>query len=100
VEEASGIVSQARQLAFQDRTHHRRQRLQLPGPDQKRRRGLRRRHRGAAWKISSTSPLNVKFVDDYTKKYNRPPDQFAAQAFAGVHIAYQAAKAAGTADNR
>ena len=55
---------------------------------------------GAAWNISSTHPLNVKFVDDYTKKYTRPPDQFAAQAFAGVHIVYQAAKAAGTADNR
>jgi branched-chain amino acid transport system substrate-binding protein len=55
---------------------------------------------GAAWNISSTSPLNVKFVEGYTRRYNHPPDQFAAQAFAGVHIAYQAAKAAGTADNR
>ena len=55
---------------------------------------------GAAWNISSTNPLNVKFVADYTQKFNHPPDQFAAQAFAGVHIAYRAAQAAGTADNR
>jgi branched-chain amino acid transport system substrate-binding protein len=39
--------------------------------------------------------VNVKFVNDYTKKFNHAPDQFAAQAFAGVHIAYQAAKASG-----
>jgi len=77
-----------------------RQWLQLPGADQECRRGLRGRPGGAAWNISSTNPLNVKFVDDYTKKYNRPPDQFAAQAFAGVHIIYQAAKSAGTTDNR
>ena len=55
---------------------------------------------GAAWNISSKAPLNVKFVNDYTKKYNRAPDQFAAQAYAGVQIAYQAAKAAGTADRK
>jgi branched-chain amino acid transport system substrate-binding protein len=55
---------------------------------------------GAAWNISSTNPLNLKFVDDYTKKYGRPPDQFGAQAFAGVQIAYQAAKEGNAADNR
>ena len=55
---------------------------------------------GAAWNISSKAPLNVKFVNDYTKKYNRAPDQFAAQAYAGVQIAYQAAKAAGDSGDR
>ncbi len=47
VEEASGIVSQARQLGIPKTVpHHRRQRLQLPGPDEERRRGGRRGHRG------------------------------------------------------
>ena len=50
---------------------------------------------GAAWNISSTAPLNVKFVNDYTNKYKHAPDQFAAQAYAGVYIVYQAAKASG-----
>jgi len=101
VEEASGIVSQARQLGIPKT-------VRIIGGNGFNSPALIKNAGeasegvivGAAWNISSTSPLNVKFVDDYTKKYNRPPDQFAAQAFAGVHIAYQAAKAAGTADNR
>ena len=55
---------------------------------------------GAAWNISSTAPLNVKFVNDYTKKFNHAPDQFAAQAYAGVQIVYQAAKASGGGADR
>jgi branched-chain amino acid transport system substrate-binding protein len=101
VEEASGIVSQARQLGIPKT-------VRIIGGNGFNSPALIKNAGeasegvivGAAWNISSTSPLNVKFVDDYTKKFNRPPDQFAAQAFAGVHIAYQAAKAAGTADNR
>ena len=101
VEEASGIVSQARQLGIPKT-------VRIIGGNGFNSPALIKNAGeasegvivGAAWNISSTNPLNVKFVDDYTKKYNRPPDQFAAQAFAGVHIAYQAAKAAGTADNR
>jgi branched-chain amino acid transport system substrate-binding protein len=101
VEEASGIVSQARQLGIPKT-------VRIIGGNGFNSPALIKNAGeasegvivGAAWNISSTNPLNVKFVDDYTKKYTRPPDQFAAQAFAGVHIAYQAAKAAGTADNR
>ena len=55
---------------------------------------------GAAWNVSSTAPLNVKFVNDYTKKYKHAPDQFAAQAYAGVQIIYQAAKASGGGADR
>jgi branched-chain amino acid transport system substrate-binding protein len=55
---------------------------------------------GAAWNITSTAPLNVKFVNDYTKKYKHAPDQFAAQAYAGVQIAYQAAKMSGGGADR
>jgi branched-chain amino acid transport system substrate-binding protein len=101
VEEASGIVSQARQLGIPKT-------VRIVGGNGFNSPALIKNAGeasegvivGAAWNISSTNPLNVKFVGDYTKKYNRPPDQFAAQAFAGVHIAYQAAKTAGTADNR
>lgn len=101
VEEASGIVSQARQLGIPTT-------VRFIGGNGFNSPALIKNAGGAAegvivgaaWNISSTSPSNVKFVDDYTKKYQRPPDQFAAQAFAGVHIVYQAAKAAGTSDNR
>ena len=101
VEEASGIVSQARQLGIPKT-------VRIIGGNGFNSPALIKNAGeasegvivGAAWNISSTNPLNVKFVDDYTKKYTRPPDQFAAQAFAGVHIAYQAAKSAGTADSR
>jgi branched-chain amino acid transport system substrate-binding protein len=101
VEEASGIVIQARQLGIPKT-------VRIIGGNGFNSPALIKNAGeaaegvvvGAAWNISSTNPLNVKFVEDYTKRYNRPPDQFAAQAFAGVHIAYHAAKAAGTADNR
>jgi branched-chain amino acid transport system substrate-binding protein len=95
VEEASGIVNQARQLGIPKT-------VRIIGGNGFNSPALIKNAGeacegvivGAAWNISSTHPLNVKFVEDYIKKYNRPPDQFAAQAFAGVHIAYQAAKAA------
>ena len=101
VEEASGIVNQARQLGIPKT-------VRIIGGNGFNSPALIKNAGeasegvivGAAWNISSTNPLNLKFVEDYTKKYNRPPDQFAAQAFAGVQIAYQAAKNAGTADNR
>lgn len=101
VEEASGIVNQARQLGIPKT-------VPIIGGNGFNSPALMKNSGeaaegvivGAAWNISSTNPLNVKFVEDFTKKYNHPPDQFAAQAFAGVHIAYQAAKVAGTADGR
>jgi branched-chain amino acid transport system substrate-binding protein len=101
VEEASGIVNQARQLGIPKN-------VRIIGGNGFNSPALMKNAVeaaegvivGAAWNISSTNPLNVKFVEDYTKKYNHPPDQFAAQAFAGVFIAYQAAKVAGTADGR
>jgi branched-chain amino acid transport system substrate-binding protein len=101
VEEASGIVNQARQLGIPKT-------VRIIGGNGFNSPALIKNAGdasegvivGAAWDISSTNALNAKFVDDYTKKYNHPPDQFAAQAFAGVHIVYQAAKAAGAADNR
>lgn len=101
VEEASGIVNQARQLGIPKT-------VPMIGGNGFNSPALMKNAGeaaegvvvGAAWNMSSSNPLNLKFVDDYTKKFNRPPDQFAAQAFVGTHIVYQAAKAAGTADNR
>jgi len=100
-EEASGIVSQARQLGIPKT-------VRIIGGNGFNSPAMIKNAGdaaegvvvGASWNISSTAPLNVKFVNDYTKKYNHAPDQFAAQAFAGVHIAYQAAKAAGGGDRK
>jgi branched-chain amino acid transport system substrate-binding protein len=55
---------------------------------------------GASWNTTSASPLNQKFVADYSSKYGSPPDQFAAQAYAGVYIAYHALSKAPTPDER
>jgi len=95
-EEASGIVSQARQLGIPNT-------VRIIGGNGLNSPGLIKNAGaaaegvivGAAWNISSTAPLNVKFVNDYTNKYKHAPDQFAAQAYAGVYIVYQAAKASG-----
>jgi branched-chain amino acid transport system substrate-binding protein len=100
-EEASGIISQARQLGIPKT-------VRIIGGNGFNSPGLIKNAGaaaegvivGAAWNISSTAPLNVKFVKEYTKKYNHAPDQFAAQAYAGVQIAYHAAKASGGGSDR
>jgi branched-chain amino acid transport system substrate-binding protein len=100
-EEASGIISQARQLGIPKT-------VRIIGGNGLNSPGLIKNAGdaaegvivGAAWNISSTAPLNVKFVNDFTKKFNHPPDQFAAQAYAGVQIVYQAAKASGGGNDR
>ena len=100
-EEASGIASQARQLGIPKT-------VRIIGGNGLNSPGLIKNAGdaaegtivGAAWNITSTAPLNVKFVNDYTKKYNHAPDQFAAQAYAGVQIVYQAAKASGGGADR
>ncbi|MFH1018277.1 MAG: ABC transporter substrate-binding protein, partial [Pseudomonadota bacterium] len=101
VEEASGIVSQARQLGIA-------QSVPIIGgngfnsPSLIKNAGAAAEGVvvGAAWNVASTSPLNRNFVDGYTKKYGSPPDQFAAQAYAGVYIAYEAFKKAGSGEDR
>jgi branched-chain amino acid transport system substrate-binding protein len=101
VEEASGIVSQARQLGIA-------QSVPIIGgngfnsPSLIKNAGAAAEGVvvGAAWNVSSTSPLNRNFVDGYTKKYAGPPDQFAAQAYAGVYIVYEAVKKAGSGEDR
>lgn len=97
VEEASGIVSQARQLGIA---------VTVPiiggngfnSPALIKNAGEAAEGVmiGAAWNASSTLPTNSKFVAAYTAKNGGAPDQFAAQAYAGVYIAHAAIKNAGS----
>ncbi len=96
VEEASGIVSQARQLGIP---------ASVPiiggngfnSPSLIKNAGSAAEGVliGAAWSSTASNPLNQKFVKDYAAKYGNPPDQFAAQAYAGVYIVYDAIQKAG-----
>lgn len=98
VEEASGIVAQARQLGIT---------APIVGGNGFNSPALIKNAGdsaegvivGAAWNASSPLAINQKFVADYTQKFGSPPDQFAAQAFAGVHIAYAAISKAGEPAN-
>ena len=101
VEEASGIVSQARQLGIPKS-------VRIIGGNGFNSPALIKNAGeaaegvmvGAAWNVTSTSPLNKKFVETYTAKYGNPPDQFAAQAYAGVNIVHEAIKKAGSTDRK
>ncbi len=53
---------------------------------------------GAAWNQASTDPISQQFLKNYKAKYNNDPDQFAAQAYAGVYILAQATKNADALD--
>jgi branched-chain amino acid transport system substrate-binding protein len=101
VEEASGIVSQARQLGIPAS-------IPIIGGNGFNSPALIKNAGqaaegvmiGASWNTTSPRPLNQKFVDAFSAKYGSAPDQFAAQAYAGVHIAHEAIKRAGTTDDR
>ncbi len=101
VEEASGIVSQARQLGIPKS-------VRIIGGNGFNSPALIKNAGeaaegvmvGAAWNVTSTSPLNKKFVETYTAKYGNPPDQFATQAYAGVYIIHEAIKKAGSTDRK
>src|SRR5205814_1812092 len=41
---------------------------------------------GAAWNINASDDLSQKFIANFKKTYGADPDQFAAQAYAGVYI--------------
>lgn len=96
VEEASGIVSQARQLGIPAN-------VPIIGGNGFNSPALAKNAgeaaegvmMGAAWNASSSNPKNVSFVQAFTAKYGSPPDQFAAQAYAGVYLTYEAMKKAG-----
>jgi branched-chain amino acid transport system substrate-binding protein len=101
VEEASGIVSQARTLGIP-------QNVRIIGGNGFNSPALIKNAGeaaegvmvGAAWNVASTSPLNKKFVETYTAKYGNPPDQFATQAYTGVFIVYEAITKAGSTDRK
>jgi len=41
---------------------------------------------GAAWNLNSTDDASRRFIADFNKANGKNPDQFAAQAYAGVYI--------------
>ena len=101
VEEASGIVSQARQLGIP---------TSVPiiggngfnSPSFIKNAGQAAENAivGASWFAAATTPLNSHFIEAYTAKYGGPPDQFAAQAYAAVFIVQEAVKRAGSTEDR
>ncbi len=101
VEEASGIVSQARKLDIPPS-------VPIIGGNGFNSPNLMKNAGdaaegvmvGAAWNASASTPINKKFVEAYNAKFGAMPDQFAAQAYAGVYIAYQAISKAPAPDNR
>lgn len=46
----------------------------------------------AAWYIGNNSEENREFIEDYYRKYDENPDQFAAQAYTGVKLIAEAAE--------
>jgi branched-chain amino acid transport system substrate-binding protein len=53
---------------------------------------------GAAWNSSSDNPENQAFLEAYEAKYDAQPDQFAAQAYAGLKLVDEAVRAGCSAD--
>ncbi len=49
---------------------------------------------GAAWNSAGGNQMSQDFVKNYTAKYSKAPDQFAAQAYSGVYILADALKRA------
>jgi len=47
---------------------------------------------GAAWNAAGNNPKSQEFIKNFKAKYNQEPDQFAAQAYAGVYILAEAIK--------
>jgi branched-chain amino acid transport system substrate-binding protein len=53
---------------------------------------------GAAWNSASDNPLNGDFIAAYQEKYGSAPDQFAAQAYAGLMIIDEAVRSGCSAE--
>ncbi|MDR2991541.1 MAG: ABC transporter substrate-binding protein [Burkholderiaceae bacterium] len=47
---------------------------------------------GGPWSLNNATPENAKFIAAYKARYHTSPDQFAAQAYDGMHIAGAAMK--------
>lgn len=50
---------------------------------------------GAAWNLNATDELSQAFIENFREKTGKDPDQFAAQAYAGVYILHSAATRGG-----
>jgi branched-chain amino acid transport system substrate-binding protein len=55
---------------------------------------------GAAWHSSSTNAKSQAFAKAFKAKFNQDPDQFAAQAYAGVYIVAEAIRRVGAGVTR
>jgi branched-chain amino acid transport system substrate-binding protein len=53
---------------------------------------------GAAWNSAQPNPKSQAFINAYKAKFNAEPDQFAAQAYAGVYILAEAIKNANSTE--
>ncbi|MGK5111337.1 MULTISPECIES: ABC transporter substrate-binding protein [unclassified Geodermatophilus] len=53
---------------------------------------------GAAWNSSSDNPENTAFLQDFEAEFGTQPDQFAAQAYAGLMLVDTAVRATCAAD--
>jgi branched-chain amino acid transport system substrate-binding protein len=53
---------------------------------------------GAAWNSSSDNPENAAFLKAFEAKYDAAPDQFAAQAYAGLKLVDEAVRSGCSAD--
>ncbi len=51
---------------------------------------------GAGWSPASFVPKSQEFVTRYQQRFGSPPDQFAAQAYAGMYILAEAFRTSGT----
>lgn len=98
-EEAANIMVQARQLGIPETVRfiggngfNSPKLAQIAGP------AAEGAISGAAWFIGNDTPGNKAFVEAYRAKYGSDPDQFAAQAYAGVYILANAIKNAGSKD--
>jgi branched-chain amino acid transport system substrate-binding protein len=54
---------------------------------------------GSAWSAANPEPRNQQFIQSYRTRYGAEPDQFAAQAYAGVYIMAAALKDSNTASD-
>ncbi|MBM2812436.1 MAG: amino acid/amide transporter substrate-binding protein, family [Chloroflexi bacterium] len=98
-EEAAGIMSQARQLGIPATVRfiggngfNSPQLAKLAGP------AAEGAISGAAWFVAGSTAPNKTFVDAYRTKYGASPDQFSAQAYAGVYLMASALKSANSSN--
>jgi branched-chain amino acid transport system substrate-binding protein len=101
VEEAAGVMTQARQLGIPASVPiiggngiNSPQLAQLAGS------AAQGAISGAAWFIGNDTPGNADFVKAYRDQYGSDPDQFAAQAYAGVYLLATAMRNANSSDPR